>query len=151
VEIEFDEVKRLLPQKWPMLMVDRVVELEKGTRAVALKNISGNEIWFLGHFPDRAVLPGALLMEGMAQVAILLFRKSFEGEFASATDPNTAFFFGSTKARFFRPVVPGEQLMIEVTVVKVVSTGGIVDAVARVGGLVVAKAQLGFGVKRREA
>jgi len=147
LEIGFEEVRDLLPQKFPFLMVDRVVELEKGKRAVALKNITGNEIWFLGHFPNRAVLPGALLIEGMAQTAILLFRKSFEGEWKQADDPGTLFFFGSAKVRFLRPVVPGEQLWIEVNVVKVVSTGGIVDAVARVDGRIVAKAQLGFGVK----
>jgi 3-hydroxyacyl-[acyl-carrier-protein] dehydratase len=147
LEIGFEEVRALLPQKFPFLMVDKIVEWEKGKRAVALKNITGNEIWFLGHFPNRAVLPGALVIEGMAQTAILLFRKSFEGELKEATDPETLFFFGSAKVRFLRPVVPGEQLLIEVNVVKVVSTGGIVDAVARVEGQVVAKAQLGFGVK----
>ncbi len=145
--IEFDEIRRLLPQKWPMLMLDRVTVLEKGERAVAIKNISGNDIWFVGHFPDRAVMPGALVLEGMAQLAILLFRKSHEGEFEGADDPAAAFFFGSAKARFLRPVVPGEQLELEVTVVKVVSTGGIVDGVARVGEATVATAQLGFGVK----
>ncbi len=147
MEIGFEEVRALLPQKFPFLMVDKVVEWEKGKRAVALKNITGNEIWFVGHFPNRAVLPGALLIEGMAQTAILLFRKSFEGTFKQASDPEAMFFFGSAKARFLRPVVPGEQVWIEVNVVKVISTGGIVDAVARVEGRIVAKAQLGFGVK----
>jgi len=146
--LEFDDVRRLLPQKWPMLMVDRVLEIDKGQRALAIKNITGNEIWFLGHFPDRAVLPGALLIEGFAQVAILLFRVSYDGEWPSASDPASTFYFGSAKVRFLRPVVPGEQLLMEVTTVKIISTGGIVDATARVGDEVVAEAQLSFGVKR---
>lgn len=147
MEIGFDEIRELLPQKWPLLMVDKVLALEPGQRAVAVKNITGNEIWFLGHFPGRAVMPGALIIEGMAQVAILLFRKSFAGQVDAASNPDAAFFFGFAKVRFLKPVVPGEQLEFEVTVVKVVSTGGIVDAVARVAGQVVCKAQLGFGVK----
>lgn len=148
MEIEFDEIRRLLPQKWPMLMVDRVTALTMGERATGVKFVSGNDIWFVGHFPDRAVLPGALIIEGMAQLAILLFRKSHQGEYALADDPSATFFFGSAKVRFLKPVVPGHQLVMDVSVVKVVSTGGIVDAVATVNGEVVAEATLGFGVKK---
>jgi hypothetical protein len=73
VEVKFEEVRRLLPQKFPFLMVDKVIELEKGKRTVGVKNISGNEIHFLGHFPHMAVFPGALILEGIAQTAILSF------------------------------------------------------------------------------
>jgi 3-hydroxyacyl-[acyl-carrier-protein] dehydratase len=150
VEIKFEEVKTLLPQKFPFLMVDRVIALEKGKRAVAIKNISGNEIHFLGHFPHMAVFPGALILEGMAQTAIILFRKSNEGQVKTLEDPNVLFFFGAVNARFFHPVEPGDQLRMEVTVVKAYSTGGMVEAVATVDGRTVAKGELTFGVKRKE-
>jgi 3-hydroxyacyl-[acyl-carrier-protein] dehydratase len=147
--MRFDELSALLPQKFPFLMLDRVISLEKGKTIVALKNISGNEIFFLGHFPGMAVMPGTLIIEGMAQAAIVLFRKSYEAE-EQRPDQDRVFFFGAAKARFLRPVVPGDQLRIEVTITKAVSTGGIVEGVASVDGQVVSKAELTFGVKKRE-
>jgi 3-hydroxyacyl-[acyl-carrier-protein] dehydratase len=150
MELTFEEIRKLLPQRFPFLMVDRIVALEKGKSAVAIKNVSANEIHFLGHFPHMAVFPGALILEGMAQTAILLFRKSFEGELDALDDPSVLFFFGAANARFFKPVVPGDQLRMEVTVTKAYSTGGMVEAVATVDGVKVAKGDLTFGVKRRE-
>jgi 3-hydroxyacyl-[acyl-carrier-protein] dehydratase len=148
VELKFDEVKALLPQKFPLLMVDKVTFLEKGKKAVAIKNITGNEIFFLGHFPNMAVMPGAFIIESMAQTAIILFRKSYEENGAALEGEKTLFFFGGAKVRFFKPVVPGDQLQVEVSITKAVSTGGIVEAVATVEGQRVAKAELTFGVKR---
>jgi 3-hydroxyacyl-[acyl-carrier-protein] dehydratase len=144
----FDEVSAILPQKFPFLMLDRVVALEAGKSLVAVKNVTGNELFFLGHFPGMAIMPGALIIESMAQAAIVLFRKSYEP--VGATDEGRVFFFGAAKARFLRPVVPGDQLRIEVTIIKAISTSGMVDAVATVDGQVVSKAELTFGVKRRE-
>jgi 3-hydroxyacyl-[acyl-carrier-protein] dehydratase len=123
VEIRFEEIKQLLPQKFPLLMVDRIIALEKGKSAVAIKNISGNEIHFLGHFPSMAVFPGALILEGMAQTAIILFRKSQEDDQKTVDDPDILFFFGAANSRFFHPVVPGDQLRMEVKVVKAYSMG----------------------------
>lgn len=150
MEIKFEEIRKLIPQKFPLLMVDRVISLEKGKSIVAIKNISGNEIHFLGHFPDTAVFPGALILEGMAQTAIILFRKSRDVEPNPPDDPDLLFFFGAASARFFHPVVPGDQLRIEVKVVKAYSTGGMVEAVATVDGKTVAKGELTFGVKHKE-
>jgi|SRR5262245_26642959 len=147
--MQFDELSALLPQKFPFLMLDRVLSLEKGKTIVAVKNISGNEIFFLGHFPGMAVMPGALIIESMAQAAILLFRKSYE-DAEQRLNEGRVFFFGAAKARFLKPVVPGDQLRIEVTVAKAISTGGVVDCVASVDGQVVSKAELTFGVKNRE-
>ena len=149
MEIKFEEIKQLLPQKFPFLMVDRVLSLEKGKSIVAIKNVSGNEIHFLGHFPNMAVFPGALILEGMAQTAILLFRKSYEGD-VDLDDPNVMFFFGAVNSRFLHPVVPGDQLKMEVKVVKAYSSGGMVEGVASVDGRTVAKGELTFGVKRRQ-
>ncbi len=149
MEVKFEEVRRLLPQKFPFLMVDKVVELEIGKRAVGIKNITGNEIHFLGHFPHMAVFPGALILEGIAQTAILLFCKSYEGEVSALTDPDVLFFFGAANARFLKVVVPGDQLRMEITIEKAHSTGGMIKGVAKVDGQVVAKGDMTFGVKRR--
>ncbi len=147
MEIKFEEIKALLPQRFPFLMVDKIIALEKGRSIVAIKNISGNEIHFLGHFPHMAVFPGALILEGMAQTAIILFRKSNELDRAPQDDPEALFFMGTVNARFFHPVVPGDQLRVEVTIVKAYSTAGMVEAVATVDGRTVAKGELTFGVK----
>jgi 3-hydroxyacyl-[acyl-carrier-protein] dehydratase len=148
MEITFDEIKALVPQKFPLLMVDRVLALEKGNRIIAIKNITGNEIFFLGHFPEMAVMPGAFIIESMAQTAIILFRKSYGDDEAAREDAATLFFFGGAKVRFLKPVIPGDQLRIEVTLVKAISVGAVVEAIATVEGRTVAKASLSFGVKR---
>ncbi len=150
MEIQYEEIRALLPQKFPFAMVDRVVELEKGKRAVGIKNVSANEIHFLGHFPNMAVFPGALILEGMAQTAIVLFRKSTEGDDAAPPDPDTLFFFGAVNARFLKTVVPGDQLRMEIEITKAYSTGGMVKGVATVDGQVVAKGDMTFGMKRKE-
>lgn len=147
MEISFEEIKALVPQKFPFLMVDRVLELEPGKRTVAIKNITGNEIFFLGHFPNMAVMPGALIIEGMAQTAIILFRKTAEAEGVTFDDEKTLFFFGGAKVRFLKPVVPGDQLQFEVTITKAISVGGVVKAEATVDGHRMAYAELSFGAK----
>jgi 3-hydroxyacyl-[acyl-carrier-protein] dehydratase len=148
--ITFEEIKALVPQKFPFLMVDRVLAFETGKRVVAIKNITGNEIFFLGHFPNMAVMPGALIIESMAQTAIILFRKSAEEAGRTFDDANTLFFFGGAKVRFLKPVFPGDQLQIEVTIVKAISVGGVVKAIATVDGQGVAQAELSFGTKSRD-
>jgi 3-hydroxyacyl-[acyl-carrier-protein] dehydratase len=150
VEVRFEEIKRLLPQKFPFLMVDRVLSLEKGKKVVAIKNVTGNEIHLLGHFPEMAVFPGALILEGMAQAAIILFRKSYEGQDARLDDPNLLFFFGAATGRFLKTVVPGDQLRYEVEIIKAYSTGGMVKGVATVDGHIAAKGEMTFGVKLKE-
>jgi 3-hydroxyacyl-[acyl-carrier-protein] dehydratase len=150
VEMTFEDIKALVPQKFPFLMVDRVLSLEAGKRVVALKNITGNEFFFLGHFPNMAVMPGALIIESMAQAALILFRKSAEKDGRTFDDENTLFFFGGAKARFLKPVLPGDQLHIEVTVLKVITVGGMVKAIATVDGQRVAQAELSFGAKSKD-
>ena len=95
-----------------------------------------------------AVMPGAFIIESMAQTAIILFRKSYHDDVVAREDDNTLFFFGGAKVRFLKPVVPGDQLQIEVTIVKAISVGAVVEAIATVAGQRVAKADLSFGVKR---
>ncbi|UFJ42568.1 3-hydroxyacyl-ACP dehydratase FabZ [Brevibacillus humidisoli] len=143
VRLGFDEVRRLLPQSYPFVLVDVIEEWEADSRIVCRKNVTGNEWMFPGHFPERAIYPGVLLIEGMAQSAILLFRLD---ESKSDSD-RSAFMIAGVKARFLRPVVPGDQIRYECTVIKMVSTGGVVEATAQVDGEIVAKADLTFAVQ----
>jgi 3-hydroxyacyl-[acyl-carrier-protein] dehydratase len=144
MQLDFEEIKKLIPQRFPFIMIDRVLEIEPGKYAVAVKNISGNDMVFLGHFPDKAIMPGALILEAMAQTAIILFaannKDGVEGK-------NPLYYFGSVKARFLHPAVPGDQLKIRVESVKTLPTGAFVSGVAFVDEKKIAEAELVFSVK----
>jgi len=144
MQLDFEAIKRYLPQRFPFIMLDKVIELEPGRRAVGIKNISGNDIFFLGHFPDRAVMPGAAIIEAMAQTAIVLFA-SAQQEQQEGKKP--VYLFGSVKARFLNTVVPGDQLMLTVENTKSLPTGAYVTAEATVDGKKVAEADLVFSVR----
>jgi 3-hydroxyacyl-[acyl-carrier-protein] dehydratase len=105
-----------LPHRYPFLLVDRVTELEKGKRIVALKNVSFNEPYFVGHFPHLPVMPGVLQVEALAQAAGIL---SFQTLDRKSDNSSVYYFVGIDEARFKRPVVPGDQLRLEVEIVKV--------------------------------
>ncbi len=138
--LEAADLKRILPQRYPFLMIDRVVECEPLKRVVALKNVSYTEAFFAGHFPGTSVFPGVLLVEAMAQASIVLVASAR----ADAPERGT-FYLGAVKARFLRPVVPGDQVRIVVEPEKLVSGKGIVKAQAFVGDAEVAGAQITFG------
>jgi len=104
-----------LPHRYPMLLVDRVIELEKGRRIVALKNVSINEPFFIGHFPHMPVMPGVLIVEALAQAAGIL---SFQTMGRVSDDHSVYYFVGIDGARFKRPVVPGDQVRLEVEVLR---------------------------------
>jgi 3-hydroxyacyl-[acyl-carrier-protein] dehydratase len=144
MQLDFEEIKKLIPQRFPFIMIDRVLELEPGKYVVAVKNISGNDMVFLGHFPDRAIMPGALIIEAMAQASIVLFAASGKNE---TGDEKPIYYFGSVKARFLHPVVPGDQMRIKVINVKTVSTGAFVSSEAFVGDKKIAEAELVFSAK----
>jgi len=147
--ILFEEIRSLLPQKYPFLFIDKVVELEEGKKIVCVKNVSGNEPVFVGHFPDFAIMPGVLIIEAMAQASIILFRKSLPTQ---QNDKNTVFLLASVNnARFTKPVFPGDQLFIEIIVEKIVSKGAIVQATVKVEEKTVAKASLTFGIAEKSA
>jgi len=147
--ILFEEIRSLLPQKYPFLFIDRVVELEEGKKIVCVKNVSGNEPVFVGHFPDFAIMPGVLIIEAMAQASIILFKKSLP---AQQNDKNTVFLLASVNnARFTKPVFPGDQLFVEIIVEKIVSKGAIVQATVKVEEKTVAKASLTFGIAEKSA
>ncbi|MCR4322214.1 MAG: 3-hydroxyacyl-ACP dehydratase FabZ [Candidatus Brocadiaceae bacterium] len=147
--ISFEEIRSLLPQKYPFLFIDRVVEFEEGKKIVCVKNVSGNEPVFVGHFPDFAIMPGVLIIEAMAQASIILFKKSLPTQ---QNDKNTVFLLASiNNARFTKPVFPGDRLFIEIIVEKIVSKGAIVQATVKVEEKTVAKASLTFGIAEKSA
>ncbi len=145
--LNFEEVRELVPQKYPFLFIDKVIELQKESRIVCLKNVSGNEPFFAGHFPDFAIMPGVLIIEALAQSSIVLFRKSFDAE----KDKDKVFLLASANVRFSKPVFPGDQLTLEINTEKIISSAAIVKGVAKVGDKIVTKATLSFGVADKKS
>ncbi|MDP3143406.1 MAG: 3-hydroxyacyl-ACP dehydratase FabZ [Candidatus Omnitrophota bacterium] len=139
--LNIEEIKKILPQRFPFLMIDRVIELKENEKLVAIKNVSINEHFFEGHFPNEKVMPGVLIIEAMAQAGIVLYHYSKKPKLDSI------YFLGKVEARFFKPVVPGDQLRLELTPAKFLSTAGIFNATAYVKDVKVAEAQIAFGVK----
>ena len=111
--LDIHKILKRLPHRYPMLLVDRVLELEKNVRIKALKNVSINEAFFAGHFPARPVMPGVLTLEALAQAAALL---SFESLGLGCDDDTVVYFVGIDGARFKRPVEPGDQLILEASI-----------------------------------
>jgi len=139
VDMNITKVLAHLPQRYPLLMVDRVLECEPGKRILAVKNVSANEPHFLGHFPGRPIMPGVLILEAMAQAACILALRT-KGDQA---DANTAYYYaGIDDARFKRPVVPGDQLELEVHLLAHKQGFWKFSCVARVAGAVVTEAQI---------
>ncbi|HEX2650977.1 MAG TPA: 3-hydroxyacyl-ACP dehydratase FabZ [Burkholderiales bacterium] len=138
-ELDIHKVLALLPQRFPFLMIDRVLECEPGKRIRALKNVSANEPYFPGHFPNRPVMPGVLILEAMAQAAaILVFHSQ-----GSQPDKNSVYYYaGIDNARFKRPVSPGDQLELEVAILG--SKRGVwkFGCTAHVGAVVAAEADI---------
>ena len=133
------EIMRLLPHRYPFLLLDRVLELEPGKRLLALKNVTLNEPFFPGHFPNFPVMPGVLIVEAMAQASAVL---GFRSTGTSAQDDNVYLFVGIDKARFRQSVQPGDQLRIEVQLKRAVRGIWMFTCSASVDGTEVASAEL---------
>lgn len=131
------EIMKLLPHRYPMLLVDRILELEEGKKIVGVKNVTANEPFFQGHFPGAPVMPGVLIVEAMAQCAAVLFLRDIPDR-----DTKLFLFGGVDKARFRKPVVPGDQLRFECEVLQKRSNTVKIRGVAKVDGAVVAEAEL---------
>ncbi len=131
------EIMKILPHRYPMLLVDRILEIEPGKRIVGLKNVSANEQFFQGHFPGAPVMPGVLIVEAMAQCAAVLFLRDIEDR-----ERKLFLFAGLDKARFRRPVVPGDQLRLECELLQKRSNTVRMRGVATVDGVVVAEAEM---------
>jgi 3-hydroxyacyl-[acyl-carrier-protein] dehydratase len=144
MQLDFEEIKKLIPQRFPFIMLDKVLEVEPHKYAISIKNVSGNDILFLGHFPEKAIMPGVAIIEAMAQTAIILFAAEKESQ---QEDRKPIYFLGSVKARFLHPVVPGDQLNIKAVNVKSLPNGAFVSAEAFVDDKKVAEAELVFSVR----
>lgn len=137
-------LQRILPHRYPFLLVDRVLEVEPGVRIKGIKNVTVNEPYFSGHFPGNPIMPGVLQLEMLAQAAgiCLLLCPQFEGRLALLA--------GIEKARFKRPVVPGDQLVIEVEVTKVRGSMGWIKGTASVDNKVVCMADIAFALATQD-
>lgn len=143
--MDIHQILKKLPHRYPILLVDRVLEIEKGKRIKALKNVTINEPFFMGHFPHRPVMPGVLMLEALAQAAAVL---SFETMGEEPDDKTVYYFVGIDGARFKRPVEPGDQLILDVTLDRMKS--GIVKFTGRasVGADIAAEAELMCTMRR---
>lgn len=137
--MDIHKILKQLPHRYPILLVDRVLEIEKGVRIKALKNVSINEPYFLGHFPHRPVMPGVLMLEALAQAAALL---AFETLGETPDDQTVYYFAGIDGARFKRPVEPGDQLILEVELDRMKSGIFKFKARAKVGDEIATEAEL---------
>ncbi|MDP2939375.1 MAG: 3-hydroxyacyl-ACP dehydratase FabZ [Candidatus Omnitrophota bacterium] len=140
--LDIEEIKKILPQRFPFLMIDRVIEIKENESLVALKNVTANENFFQGHFPEKKVMPGVLIIEAMAQASIIFFYLSKRPE------GKPIYYLGKLEARFFNPVVPGDQLKIEVRPLKLMSKLGVVKTEAFVKDKLVASSEITFSVKQ---
>ena len=134
-----NDIQKIIPHRYPFLLVDGVLEMDE-TSITAIKNVSANEMHFMGHFPEKHVFPGVLIMESLAQTGaiVLLSKEEFKGKIA--------YFAGLDKVKFRKPVVPGDTLTLKVTLDKIKGPVGIASAEALVDGKVVASGILKFAV-----
>ena len=142
--LDITEILKYLPHRYPFLLVDRILELEEGQRVLALKNVTINEPFFPGHFPHHPVMPGVLIVEALAQAAAVL---AFRTHGSVPDDDSVVYFAGIDKARFKRPVVPGDQLMLEARISRNMRNIWKFEGVARVDGELAAEAELMCAIK----
>ncbi|MFS8631266.1 MAG: 3-hydroxyacyl-ACP dehydratase FabZ [Bacillales bacterium] len=142
--MEKNQIKKIIPHRYPFLLVDKIVELEEGKRAVGIKNVSANEEYFNGHFPEYPVMPGVLIIEALAQVGAVAVLSMEENR------GRLACFAGIDKCRMKRQVKPGDQLRLEVEMTRMRGTFGKGKAVATVDGEVAVEAELMFALGDKE-
>ena len=146
-KLDVTEIRQYLPHRYPMLLVDRVLDWESGKKITAIKNITVNEEFFNGHFPHRPVMPGVLMIEALAQTAAIL---SFLTAGVKPNDSSVVYFAGIDNARFKRPVEPGDQLRMEVEIVRRARGIWKYKAAAFVDGQVVVEADLMSTIRTTE-
>ena len=138
--LDIDAIREILPHRYPFLLVDRITEIEPGKRAVGIKNVTANEPFFQGHFPERAIMPGVLLIEVMAQVGgvMILSLPEHRGKLAYIASVDNA--------KFRRPIVPGDTLTVEVELQRILGTMGKVRCSLRVGDEAAVEATIMFAL-----
>ena len=139
--IDFETVRGLLVHRFPFLMIDKVVSFDPGKEISAIKNVTGNEIHFLGHFPTTAIMPGVLVIEAMAQAMALLCILSRGADLLQNSRVLQSWYLAKVEARFYHPVVPGDQLCLEARLIRALDCGAIATVVARTHEMV-AKGEL---------
>jgi 3-hydroxyacyl-[acyl-carrier-protein] dehydratase len=145
ITLDSRAIQEILPHRFPFLLVDKIVELEPRVRIVGIKQVTANEHFFQGHFPDAPVMPGVLQIEAMAQVGAILALR----EFTDRAD-KIPFFSGIERARFRRPVVPGDTLVLEVIALRIGSKVQKMQGIARVDGQITAEAEIMCIIGNRE-
>lgn len=141
---DIKKIQEILPQRYPFLFIDKVLEVDETQRKViCLKNVTANDYFFEGHFPKNPVMPGAIIIETLAQASIIIFAV-LKPEVA---DTHPDYYLGKVEAKFKKPVKVGDQLILEVYGEKILDRAGSVKALAKVSGEVVAEARISFGVK----
>lgn len=142
MQLDVREIQKIIPHRFPFLMIDKVIELVPNEKLVAIKNVSINENYFVGHFPEEKVMPGVLIIEAMAQAGCIYFyySKNMQGK-------NLIYYLAKVTSKFHAPVVPGDQLNIEVTSIKLLPKAGFLQTKAFVRDKLVAEAEIGFGIK----
>lgn len=133
-----NQIQEIIPHRYPFLLVDQVIELEEGVSATGIKNVTANEYFFLGHFPQEHVMPGVLIVEALAQVGAIAILKKEENK------GKIAYFASINNCKFRRKVIPGDTLTLTVEIVKSRSNFGVGKATARVGDAIACEAELSF-------
>jgi 3-hydroxyacyl-[acyl-carrier-protein] dehydratase len=145
-EMDIGEIMRHLPHRYPFLLVDRVLECIPGERIKGIKNVTFNEPFFQGHFPNYPVMPGVMIIEALAQVSLILFYETID---RLPDDKSIIFFAGIDEARFKRQVIPGDQLLLESIEKRLVRGVGKFSVRASVGDALVAEAELLAALRER--
>lgn len=138
--LDIQQIQAIIPHRYPFLLVDRILEIEEGKRAVGIKNVSANESFFVGHFPEYPVMPGVLIVEALAQVGAVAMLKKEENR------GRLAFFTGIDNCRFKKQVKPGDQLRLEVEIIRAKGPIGKGKGVATVDGELVCETELMFAL-----
>ena len=140
IVLDFEAIKKAIPHRYPFLLIDKVTITEVGKTATGIKSVSGNEPFFQGHFPERAIMPGVLIVEAMAQVACAMFLSQPENK------GKLAFFMGIEGVKFRKPVVPGDRLEIKVEVLKMRSGFGKAKGEVASDGELKTEAEFSFAI-----
>lgn len=142
MQLDVQEIQQIIPHRFPFLMIDRVIDCVPNEKLVAIKNVSVNEHFFVGHFPKEKVMPGVLMIEAMAQAGCIYFYYSNNMQGKDLT-----YYLAKATTKFLAPVVPGDQLRIEITTKKLMKKMGFLNAKAFVGDKLVVQSEIGFSVK----
>ncbi len=146
MHMDVNEIQKIIPHRYPFLLVDHIAELDPGKKIVGIKSVSINEPFFVGHFPGAPMMPGVLIVEAMAQVAAVMVLREVPDR-----QNKLVYFLGIDRARFRQPVLPGDQLRIVVEVIRMRSRHGKLRAEAFVGAKLVAEAEILSSIVDRSA